>query len=72
MATGSATGALGAYLVKNGVVEVGPTTDIICEQGYEIDRPSRLMVQVHSDNDEIESVHVGGEAVLVIEGIISL
>src|SRR5205807_74364 len=41
-ATGSASGALGAYLVKHGVVDVGPTTEIICEQGYEIDRPSRL------------------------------
>jgi trans-2,3-dihydro-3-hydroxyanthranilate isomerase len=71
-ATGSATGALGAYLVKHGVVDVGPTTEIICEQGYEIDRPSRLMVHVHSDEDEIQSVHVGGQAVVVIEGIISL
>ena len=36
---------LGAYLVQNGVVEVGPTTDILIEQGYEIDRPSRILVQ---------------------------
>ncbi|MGZ8405617.1 MAG: PhzF family phenazine biosynthesis protein, partial [Nitrospira sp.] len=43
-ATGSAGGALGAYLVQNGVVEVGPTTDILIEQGYEIDRPSRILV----------------------------
>jgi len=70
-ATGSATGALGAYLVKNGVVDVGPTTEIICEQGYEIDRPSRLLVHVHSDDDEIQSVHVGGQAVVVIEGVLS-
>lgn len=70
-ATGSATGALGAYLVKNGVVDVGPTTEIICEQGYEVDRPSRLIVQVHSDDDEIQSIHVGGQAVIVIEGTLS-
>jgi len=67
-ATGSASGALGAYLVKNGVVDVGPTTEIICEQGYEADRPSRLVVHVQSDDDEIQTVHVGGQAVLVIEG----
>ena len=70
-ATGSATGALGAYLVKNGVVDVGPTTEIICEQGYEVDRPSRLIVQVHSDDDEIQSIQVGGQAVVVIEGVLS-
>ena len=35
-ATGSASGAMGAYLVHNGLVEVGPLTEIIIEQGYEI------------------------------------
>ncbi len=35
-ATGSASGALGAYLVQNRVVEVTPTTEIVVEQGYEI------------------------------------
>ena len=53
-ATGSASGALGAYLVKNGVVDVGPTTEIMMEQGYEIDRPSRILVQVFSDDDKIQ------------------
>lgn len=67
-ATGSASGALGAYLVQNGVVEVTPTTEIIAEQGYAIDRPSRIFVQVDSDDDVIQSVKVGGECVMVIEG----
>ena len=67
-ATGSAGGALGAYLVQNGVVEVAPTTEIIIEQGYEIERPSRLLVQVESDDDVIQSVKVGGQCVMVAEG----
>jgi trans-2,3-dihydro-3-hydroxyanthranilate isomerase len=67
-ATGSASGALGAYLVHNGVIEVGPITEIIAEQGYEIDRPSRILIQVESDDDAIQEVKVGGQAVLVIEG----
>ena len=67
-ATGSASGALGAYLVKNGVVDVGPTTEIVTEQGYEIDRPSRILVQVFSDDDMIQEIKVGGQAVLVAEG----
>jgi trans-2,3-dihydro-3-hydroxyanthranilate isomerase len=67
-ATGSAGGALGAYLVQNGVVEVGPTTDILIEQGYEIDRPSRILVQVESDDDMIQGVKVGGHCVMVVEG----
>jgi len=67
-ATGSAGGALGAYLVQNGVVEIGPTTDILIEQGYEIDRPSRILVQVESDDDVIQGVKVGGHCVMVVEG----
>ncbi len=67
-ATGSASGALGAYLVQNGVVEVGPMTEILAEQGYEVERPSRILIQVKSDDDVIQEVKVGGRAVLVVEG----
>ncbi len=70
-ATGSASGALGAYLVQNGAVEVGPTTEITAEQGYEIERPSRILIQVESDDDMIQSVKVGGEVVMVVEGTLT-
>ena len=69
-ATGSASGALGAYLVQNGVVEVAPATAIIAEQGYAIDRPSRIFVQVDSDDDIIQTVKVGGQCVMVVEGVL--
>jgi trans-2,3-dihydro-3-hydroxyanthranilate isomerase len=70
-ATGSAGGALGAYLVHNGVAEVGPTTEILIEQGYEIDRPSRILVQVKSEDDVIQGVTVGGQCVMVVEGTLN-
>ncbi|MFO0773326.1 MAG: PhzF family phenazine biosynthesis protein [Nitrospiraceae bacterium] len=70
-ATGSAAGALGAYLVHHGVVQVAPTTEIVIEQGYEIERPSRIVVQVESDDDAITDVKVGGRVVMVIEGTLT-
>jgi trans-2,3-dihydro-3-hydroxyanthranilate isomerase len=70
-ATGSAGGALGAYLVQNGVVEVAPMTEVIIEQGYEIDRPSRILVQIESDDDAIQTVKVGGQVVMVVEGTLN-
>lgn len=70
-ATGSASGALGAYLVQNGVVEVGPTSTIIAEQGYELDRPSRILIQVESDDDAIQNVKVGGQVVMVLQGTLT-
>ena len=70
-ATGSASGALGAYLVQNGVVDVASTTEIIIEQGYEIERPSQIMVRVESDDDIIQTVKVGGECVTVVAGTLT-
>jgi len=70
-ATGSASGALGAYLVQHGAVEVRPVTEITAEQGYEIDRPSRIFIEVESEDDAIQTVKVGGQAVMLIEGTLS-
>jgi len=70
-ATGSASGALGAYLVQNKIVNVEPKTEIVIEQGYEVDRPSRILVQVELHGDAIETVKVGGQCVMVVEGMLN-
>ena len=70
-ATGSASGALGAYLVQHGAVEVRPVTEITAEQGYELDRPSRIFIEVESEDDAIQNVKVGGQAVMLIEGTLT-
>lgn len=70
-ATGSANGALGAYLVHHQAVDVAePTTFIVSEQGAEIERPSKLYVEVDTTDGEISAVRVGGQVVLVAEGIV--
>lgn len=73
-ATGSASGALGAYLVWHGVVR--PTNGfahITVEQGVEIGRPSSIEVQVAVGNGgEITEVCVGGIAVTVIQGKVNV
>lgn len=73
-ATGSAAGALGAYLVSHGVLRPtnGPAT-LVVHQGAEIGRPSRIRVQVATEADgTITAVRVGGQAVRVIEGEVTL
>ncbi len=73
-ATGSASGALGAYLVKNGIVEPeNGVARITVEQGLEIDRPSRIDVEVSvNDATEITEVRVGGKAITIITGEVTL
>jgi trans-2,3-dihydro-3-hydroxyanthranilate isomerase len=65
-ATGSANGCLAAYLVKHryfGTAQI----NIQVEQGYEIGRPSLLLLK-SGDNHGIIDVHVGGKVVEVARG----
>jgi trans-2,3-dihydro-3-hydroxyanthranilate isomerase len=73
-ATGSAAGALGAYLVRHGVVSpTGSSVAITIEQGSEIGRPSRIDVWVDVDAaGAIVAVHVGGAAVTILDGEVRL
>ncbi len=70
-ATGSANGALGAYLVHHHVIPITePTTHVLSEQGAEMQRPSTIYVEVDSAGEEITSVRVGGQVVPVAEGVV--
>jgi len=69
-ATGSANGALGAYLVHHGAVPITePTVHIVSEQGAELHRPSTLYIEVDHRNGEPTAVRVGGQVTPVIEGV---
>ena len=70
-ATGSAGGALGAYLVYHGALADKPVNGVfkfIIEQGDFIHRPSRLNIEVKGKSGAIEEVRVGGPSVVVARG----
>lgn len=71
--SGAANGALGCYLVKNGVVEV-PTGKalLVAEQGYEIERTGKVAIEVTMIKEQVTAVRIGGTAVTVLDGIIRL
>jgi trans-2,3-dihydro-3-hydroxyanthranilate isomerase len=73
-ATGSAAGALGAYLVTYGLVPlVDGRARVVVEQGLEIGRPSSILVDVETEpTGDISAVRVGGEAVTIISGDVTL
>jgi trans-2,3-dihydro-3-hydroxyanthranilate isomerase len=73
-ATGSAAGALGAYLVQYGIVAPqGGWATVAVEQGIEIGRPSWIDVQISvGSGGQISAVRVGGRAVTVIHGEVRL
>ena len=70
-ATGSAAGALGAYLVYHGALSDEPVEGVFkftIEQGDFINRPSRLNIAVKGKTGAIEEVRVGGPSVVVARG----
>lgn len=70
-ATGSANGALGAYLVHHRAVPIEKSTiHILSEQGAEMGRPSTLYVEVDTSNHEITAIRVGGMVVPIAEGTV--
>ncbi len=72
-ATGTASGATGAYLVLNRLVGIKePVTRIICEQGYIMKRPSTIYVEIGVKSGDVVSVRVGGSAVTVMKGVMKV
>ena len=70
-ATGSACGALGAYLIHHGAISLEPEDGrfkFVIEQGDFINRPSRINLDVRGEAGRVEEVKVGGSAVLVARG----
>jgi trans-2,3-dihydro-3-hydroxyanthranilate isomerase len=67
--TGSATGAMAAYLWKYGLIQ---QPRFIAEQGHWMSRPGRAWVEVLGPPQDIDSISVAGTAVTVASGTLSL
>jgi trans-2,3-dihydro-3-hydroxyanthranilate isomerase len=67
-ATGSASGPLGCYLVRHGVVPAAPSASILSLQGAKMGRPSWIHIAIGTAGADIVDVKVGGQAVLVATG----
>jgi trans-2,3-dihydro-3-hydroxyanthranilate isomerase len=65
-ATGSAAGPLAMHLARHGRIAFGDEIEI--SQGDEIGRPSKLHARVSGSADTVETIEVGGSAVIVARG----
>jgi len=66
-ATGSAAGPLGGYLVQYGLHRAG---EMEIEQGIEMGRPSRILVDVPSEGHIIGPVRVSGDVRIWASGVL--
>jgi PhzF family phenazine biosynthesis protein len=65
--TGTAAGAVGAYLREVGAFEGELPEEMVFEQGHFVDRPGRVRVRAQAD-----PVAVGGRAVTALDGTIAV
>ena len=69
-ATGSASGPLGAFAVKYGIVKRSESVSIISEQGTKMGRQSfvHINLEYSSEGDEPARIEVGGSVVPTLKG----
>ncbi len=65
-ATGSAAGCLAGYLARHRYFG-SDLIDVRLEQGYEINRPSLLLLKADVQNDRID-IRVGGKVIMIARG----
>jgi trans-2,3-dihydro-3-hydroxyanthranilate isomerase len=71
-ASGAATGALVAYLVKHRLIKQQNRIRVISEQGLEMGRPSRLVAEATVSGGQASGITVGGHCVMVGSGKINI
>jgi trans-2,3-dihydro-3-hydroxyanthranilate isomerase len=65
-ATGAAAGPLAYHLCRYGRVAFG--SDVVIEQGVELGRPSTLYARALGSRERLESIEVGGRALVIGRG----
>ena len=73
-ATGGASGPLGSYLVRYGVVSCDSegVAELTSEQGIEMGRPSFIKIKITREGEAITDVRVGGECRFMGEGYLEI
>jgi trans-2,3-dihydro-3-hydroxyanthranilate isomerase len=72
-ATGSASGPLGAFAVKYGLIKGSPSVSIVSEQGTKMGRQSFVHIKLEypAEGDEPSLIEVGGYVVPTLKGELS-
>ena len=69
-ATGSAAGCAASWMVRHGVAK--SDQQVLIRQGVECRRPSEMYVQASGEGEQVTNVRVGGYAVEILRGTVTL
>lgn len=62
-ATGTSNGALASYLLEYGEIKSKEAEHLIIEQGYAMNKPSEIIVELETKEKVISSIKIGGRAI---------
>lgn len=66
-ATGTSNGALACYLFEYSEINRKKATHLVIEQGYSMNKPSEIIVELETKEKSINGVKVGGKAISFTE-----
>jgi trans-2,3-dihydro-3-hydroxyanthranilate isomerase len=69
-ATGSAAGCAASWMAKYGIAK--SDQQVLIRQGVEMNRPSEIFVRAERNGEQVTNVRVGGYAVEVLRGTVTL
>jgi trans-2,3-dihydro-3-hydroxyanthranilate isomerase len=69
-ATGSAAGCAASWMAKHGIMQSDER--VLIRQGVEMNRPSEIFVGAGREGEQVSNVRVGGYAVEVLRGTVTL
>jgi len=69
-ATGSAAGCAASWLVRYGLVN--SDEKVLIRQGIEAQRPSEIFVRATRQGERVTNVRVGGYAIELLRGVVTL
>lgn len=71
-ATGVASGPLGGYLVRHGLVTGGSTVKMVSEQGIEMGRPSFIGIEIDQRDGQVTGARISGRCCYIGDGALEL
>jgi PhzF family phenazine biosynthesis protein len=66
-ATGTSNGALASYLFEYREINKKEASHLVIEQGYSMNKPSEIIVELETNEKNIDGVKVGGKAISFTE-----
>jgi trans-2,3-dihydro-3-hydroxyanthranilate isomerase len=69
---GTGNGCVAAYIAHHQLIEGKDQIDLVGEQGMEVGRPGCVYVHIARQNNEINTLSIGGTAVTMLDGTVRL